>query len=477
MKNLILLALCFFASCQTNKVRDVANIENGQTAISELTNKKFEILMKSDLSGENRQSFINYINRQRDFYYIAQDLMNKFDTQLSKIHKIKTSGAEISSPDLDIFQKNKFQLRIAWEFSERNLHELLEMYELVLVHANDKTSKHHLAAKLILNQWPQWMESGWSSGDQLAIIALSQELSDVNAEFLVSHPNAKTTNVNKYALASVEVRKKAHAQSLVFAKKRSHNLIDSFIEKEWIEFKNQSELEKGIDDESRSPQATEAIEPAANGTGTVTGNHFPPQQWALTFDDGPHPTHTQEMYAVLRANGLHGTFCWLSKNIVAYPNIAIEAANYGFSRASHSYTHAQLVKLDAAGLDKEITQAAVDYFKVLGQRPTLYRCPYGACGPSNSAIRQLIAKNNMVQVAWNVDTLDWQDKNPQSVFERAKKQIDVLDHGIILFHDIHPQSVEALKLLIPYMKNIKKAQIRPLKEIITAVRGKSFESP
>lgn len=464
-----------YSSCQINPVREVANTQ--QASVDDLIYKKFEILMQYELSGEKRQSFIKYINRQRDFYYIAQDLMNKFDSHLSKIHKIKTSGTQISTADSDLFQKNRFQLRIAWEFSERNLHELLEMYELILVHANDKTSKHHLAAKLILNQWPQWMETGWNNGDQLAVISLAQELADVNAEFLVTHPNAKTTDVNKYALASKEIRKKAHAQSLIFAKKRSQNLIDSFIAKEWDEFQTQSEQNKILNEDSRLPQAIEAIEPASDGKGTVTGNHFPPQQWALTFDDGPHPSHSQEMYAVLQANGLHGTFCWISKNIVAYPNIAIEAANYGFSRASHSYTHAQLVKLDAAGLDKEITQAAVDFSKVIGQRPTLYRCPYGACGPSNSAIRQLIAKNNLVQVSWNVDTLDWQDKNPQSVFERAKKQIDVLDHGIILFHDIHPQSVEALKLLIPYMKNTKKAQIRPLKEIISTVRGRFFESP
>ena len=61
----------------------------------------------------------------------------------------------------------------------------------------------------------------------------------------------------------------------------------------------------------------------------------------------------------------------------------------------------------------------------------------------------------MLHVHWNVDRLDWQDKNPQSIFERSKKQIDLRGKGIVLFHDVHPQSVEAVKLLLPYMKSKK----------------------
>jgi peptidoglycan/xylan/chitin deacetylase (PgdA/CDA1 family) len=83
----------------------------------------------------------------------------------------------------------------------------------------------------------------------------------------------------------------------------------------------------------------------------------------------------------------------------------------------------------------------------------------------------------MIHTSWNVDTLDWQDRNANSIFERTKKQVDILGRGIILFHDIHPQSVQAVKLLIPYMKKVKDTQIKPLKSIISIVREKSFESP
>jgi len=60
----------------------------------------------------------------------------------------------------------------------------------------------------------------------------------------------------------------------------------------------------------------------------------------------------------------------------------------------------------------------------------------------------------MLHVFWNVDTLDWQDKNPQSIFNRAVKQMSGTKNnaGVILFHDIHRQTVTASALLMDHLK-------------------------
>lgn len=153
-----------------------------------------------------------------------------------------------------------------------------------------------------------------------------------------------------------------------------------------------------------------------------------------------------------------------------------KAKSLGFPRGSHSMTHANLPKVNLDGLKFEITQAAEVFNTIVGRRPTLFRCPYGACGPMGSPIRQVIAENNMLHIAWNVDTLDWQDKNPQSIFERTRKQMELRGKGIVLFHDVHQQSVDALKLLIPWMKS-KKYKIDSLPKMISDTRGTAFESP
>ena len=81
----------------------------------------------------------------------------------------------------------------------------------------------------------------------------------------------------------------------------------------------------------------------------------------------------------------------------------------------------------------------------------------------------------MLHVFWNVDTLDWQDKDPASILARAKKQMQANGHGVILFHDIHPQSVEASKKLLEWSKTLKGTsdEIRwvTLPEIVDEMNG------
>ncbi|MBX7231534.1 MAG: polysaccharide deacetylase family protein [Bdellovibrionales bacterium] len=191
--------------------------------------------------------------------------------------------------------------------------------------------------------------------------------------------------------------------------------------------------------------------PDSGPSGNVNGNKFPNKVWALTLDDGPHPTHTMEMVAAMNSGNISGTFFWLSKNIENYPKIALSnEISDRHVRASHSYSHANIPKLNDMGQEKEITGAVDIFNKIVKTKPRFFRCPYGACDPNDSNIRKKIAANNLVHVFWNVDSLDWQDKNPNTIFERILKQMKLSNHGIILVHDIHPQSVKAVQKLAEY---------------------------
>ena len=54
-------------------------------------------------------------------------------------------------------------------------------------------------------------------------------------------------------------------------------------------------------------------------------------------------------------------------------------------------------------------------------------------------------------MGWNVDSLDWRDKNPQTIYNRVAKQMRAQSGGVILFHDIHSQSVKASQILMSEM--------------------------
>jgi peptidoglycan/xylan/chitin deacetylase (PgdA/CDA1 family) len=69
------------------------------------------------------------------------------------------------------------------------------------------------------------------------------------------------------------------------------------------------------------------------------------------------------------------------------------------------------------------------------------------------SIRNLLVKNDLVHVLWNVDTLDWIAQTPDKIVLRAKRLMRKAprDSGVILFHDVNSRSVIASKILMDYL--------------------------
>lgn len=216
--------------------------------------------------------------------------------------------------------------------------------------------------------------------------------------------------------------------------------------------------------------SSDSIEPSSGPNGNISGKNFPANTWSLTYDDGPAKT-TPEVIKNLKAKKIPATFFMLAQQVKAYPTTAKELKNAGFDLASHSYTHAQLTKVGPAQLEKEIGTAKTVIENQLGVEVKLFRLPYGA-GVSVSSVRAKIAEHKMIHVFWTVDTLDWQDKNPQSVYNRTIKQMKASDKnaGIILFHDIHKQSVTASSMLMDYF-NDKKLTVCTVQGVVDQINN------
>lgn len=197
--------------------------------------------------------------------------------------------------------------------------------------------------------------------------------------------------------------------------------------------------------------SSDIIFPAVGAAGNITGNGFPANTWSITYDDGPGGKTSPTVLQNLQNHGYKATFFMLAQQVKALPTISKSIADAGMDIACHSFSHPQVPKLGPQGRQHEIAEAKQVIEKQLGKTVKLFRLPYGA-GVSVAAVRQMIADNNMIHVFWNVDTLDWQDKNPQSILARALKQMSAHKGGVILFHDIHPQSVIASNLLQDHFK-------------------------
>jgi peptidoglycan/xylan/chitin deacetylase (PgdA/CDA1 family) len=182
----------------------------------------------------------------------------------------------------------------------------------------------------------------------------------------------------------------------------------------------------------------------------INGTGFRKGSWALTFDDGPHATRSKTVLSNLQKYGYSATFFELAQLVKRLPSVTRMLLGAGMEIGNHSYDHANLAKSSAAGLEKEINSSSDIIESVTGRRLQYFRLPYGS-GQSSSRIRSMLAQRGLIHVAWNVDTLDWRDHNPQSIYNRAVKQMRAHGGGVILFHDIHAQSVAASALLMQAM--------------------------
>ncbi len=223
-------------------------------------------------------------------------------------------------------------------------------------------------------------------------------------------------------------------------------------------------------DSSRQPNSV-LVFPSTSKAGNMFGYRFERGNWALTFDDGPRRDTTGELLDYLHDNDFKATFFWLAQNAKRYPDMITKAQKYGMELANHSYSHANVPKLSKSATHHEIIESTDELEALYGEKVKFFRLPYGA-GVNSNSIRQMIADRGMIHVYWSVDSLDWQDKNPRKIFDRVRKQMENDGRGIILFHDIHSQSVEASKLLVKYAQ-AEGLNFVTMTEAVNAINGPS----
>ncbi len=431
------------------------------------TDEALETTLEEVLRGRGPELLLQY---QIEIHSLSQNLMQGFDQELESVYQVKLKNPK-ALLDLTGLEKKQVELQAAWQFSENNFQKIQSVYARLLQAASDQKSPINFEANHSLARMQNFLAINWQHKNQDAVSSIAHELEAVNSQAGAQNHYVKTLNLKNYLQLKPEALLKQGPNDSKTSKHLQAE-FQNFCTQHWNDYQ--------VDrfSELQNPSALPAsVFPDPGAAGTVNGSHFPAGLWALTFDDGPHPTYTQRIIEALAKAHMTGTFFWLSQNLKLYPEIIAIPPTVGFRRGSHSYTHANLPKLSEAGLKHEIDDAGDVFTGLIGAPATFFRCPYGACGPNGSAIRQHIAKRNMIHVSWNVDSLDWQDKNPASIFARVKKQMDVAGHGIVLFHDIHPQSIEAIKLVVAYIQSKPDWKVKTMDAIIYDLTGKEYPSP
>ena len=165
---------------------------------------------------------------------------------------------------------------------------------------------------------------------------------------------------------------------------------------------------------------------------------------ALTFDDGPNAATTSQALDILAKYHVKGTFFMLGKNVAGNEQLVKRVHDEGHEIGNHSWSHPQLPTLSLEQAKKQIEDTQAALRAVIGESPKVMRPPYGAI---NDTIRNAV---DMSFIMWNVDSLDWKNRNTASIMEQVKKQ--TCPGSIILMHDIHQTTINALPSVIEYLQ-------------------------
>lgn len=166
---------------------------------------------------------------------------------------------------------------------------------------------------------------------------------------------------------------------------------------------------------------------------------------ALTFDDGPHETYSDQILDVLEANHAVATFFEVGRNVALYPAVVVREAELGCEIGSHSNAHKNLSKLKKSTLLNDLAAADAAFIAAGVPAPTLVRPPYGAV---NKTVRTATGRS---LITWNIDTEDWRTKDPQKVISYVQG-LQNLDGAVVLMHSIHESSAQAAAVLIPWLQ-------------------------
>ncbi len=172
---------------------------------------------------------------------------------------------------------------------------------------------------------------------------------------------------------------------------------------------------------------------------------------ALTFDDGPHPTWTPRVLAILAERKATATFFVIARKAEAYPELIKAMLEGGHAVGLHSYEHDRLLSLRRERRVRDDLERGIAVLQAItGTRPTLFRPPIGHTTPVIARVADAL---DLTVVGWTVSGHDGIAlARVDHVVTRVRR--DLRDGIIVALHDApergdrEPAAVKALPAIL-----------------------------
>jgi peptidoglycan/xylan/chitin deacetylase (PgdA/CDA1 family) len=143
-------------------------------------------------------------------------------------------------------------------------------------------------------------------------------------------------------------------------------------------------------------------------------------EYALTYDDGPNDSCTEQILEVLARHSVSATFFLIGRFVRERRELTCRIHTAGHLVGNHTFTHPWLVYRSPARIREELasTNAAIE--DIIGERVRYFRPPHGARRPD---VLRTARELGLAPVLWNVTGYDWKPTTPETVLAH-------LDRGI-----------------------------------------------
>ncbi|KAI9240280.1 MAG: hypothetical protein BYD32DRAFT_391966, partial [Podila humilis] len=163
------------------------------------------------------------------------------------------------------------------------------------------------------------------------------------------------------------------------------------------------------------PECPKKDPPKSDCWWTCTGCYAPDdvvdcpgkKQWGLTFDDGPEPATTDDLFDLLDDRNVTATFFVTGMKSTKAPWLLQETIDRGHHLASHTWSHSGLTTLTNEEIVAELMWTQKYIFDHTGYKVKYFRPPYGDI---DNRVRGIARELGFRTVIWSNDwdTQDWQ---------------------------------------------------------------------
>lgn len=165
---------------------------------------------------------------------------------------------------------------------------------------------------------------------------------------------------------------------------------------------------------------------------------------AFTFDDGPGK-YTSELIDTLELNNSSATFFMLGNRMKYNTDIVKKVYNSNSEIGTHTYSHKRLTSLSNDEIYNEINSSEIIFNDITGDHLKYLRPPYGSYNDHIKGLEYNI-------ILWNIDPKDWLTRDSKKIYNSVLN--NACDGCIVLMHDIYPETIEAVKMLIPTLNEM-----------------------